>query len=156
MASSHSGFMFRVRVLAALAVLAAALSAQTVRRPTSEPPARPRSAAPAAQPRVSDAQLEAKIRARFAKSQKISQDHFQVHVQGGVATIEGKTGVTQHKGSATRMAKTAGALAVNNRIQLSDAAKQKAAANLETGRRRAQIKRGDSRSDARNDTRAPR
>jgi len=45
---------------------------------------------------------------------------------------------------------------VNNRIQLSDAAKQKAAANLETGRRRAQIKRGDSRSDARNDTRAPR
>jgi len=75
-------------------------------------------------------------------------------VQGGVATIEGKTGVMQHKGSATRMAKAAGALAVNNRIQLSDAAKQKAAANLATGRRRAQIKRGDSR-DSRSDPRQP-
>jgi hypothetical protein len=45
------------------------------------------------------------------------------------------------------MAKAAGALAVNNRIEISDAAKEKATANLETGRRRAQIKRGDSRSD---------
>ena len=104
---------------------------------------------------MSDAQLEASIRARLAKSQKISQDHFQVHVQGGVATIEGKTGVVQHKGSATRMAKAAGALAVNNRIQVSDAAKEKAAANLETGRRRAQIKRGDARSDSRSDSPQP-
>lgn len=72
-------------------------------------------------------------------------------MQGGVATIEGKTGVVQHKGSATRMAKAAGALAVNNRIQVSDAAKEKAAANLETGRRRAQIKRGDARSETRGD-----
>jgi hypothetical protein len=104
---------------------------------------------------MSDAQLEASIRARLAKSQKISQDHFQVHVQGGVATIEGKTGVVQHKGSATRMAKAAGALAVNNRIQVSDAAKEKAAANLETGRRRAQIKRGDARSDSRSDPPQP-
>jgi hypothetical protein len=37
---------------------------------------------------------------------------------------------------------------VNNHIQVSDAAKQKAAANLEKGRRRAQIKRGDARSDS--------
>ncbi len=136
-------------------MLAAALGAQTVRSPANGAGARPRTAAVTAQPRLSDAQLEAAIRARFAKSQKISLDHFQVHVQGGVATIEGKTGVMQHKGSATRMAKAAGALAVNNRIQLSDAAKQKAAANLETGRRRAQIKRGDSRSDARSDSQQP-
>ena len=139
--------MYRVRVLAALALLAAAVGAQTVRPPASGTAARSKSATTSAQPRVSDAQLEASIRARFAKSQKISQDHLQVHVQGGVATIEGKTGVVQHKGSATRMAKAAGALAVNNRIQVSDAAKEKAEANLETGRRRAQIKRGDSRSD---------
>jgi osmotically-inducible protein OsmY len=139
--------MFRVRILAALAMLAAAAGAQTVRPPANGTTTRPKAATPTAQPRLSDAQLEADIRARLAKSQKISQDHFQVHVQGGVATIEGKTGVVQHKGSATRMAKAAGALAVNNRIQLSDAAKEKAAANLETGRRRAQIKRGDSRSD---------
>jgi hypothetical protein len=96
---------------------------------------------------MSDVRLEAAIRAKFAKS-KINADKFQVHVQGGVATIEGRTDVTQHKGVATRLAKTGGALGVNNHIQVSDAAKEKAAANLEKGRRRAQIKRGDARSDA--------
>ena len=126
-----------------------------MRPPANGTTSRARTATTNAQPRLSDAQLEASIRARLAKSQKISQEHFQVHVQGGVATIEGKTGVIQHKGSATRMAKAAGALAVNNRIQLSDAAKEKAAANLETGRRRAQIKRGDSRSDPRSDPQQP-
>ena len=70
-------------------------------------------------------------------------------MQGGVATLEGKTDVVQHKGSATRMAKAAGAIAVNNRIQVSDAAKQKSADNLEQGRRRAQIKRGEARSEER-------
>ena len=94
-----------------------------------------------------DAQIEAAIRAKFAKSPKLGPEKFPVHVQGGVATFEGKTDVVQHKGTATRMAKTAGALAVNNHIQVSDAAKEKAAANLETGRRRAQVKRGDARSD---------
>jgi hypothetical protein len=49
---------------------------------------------------------------------------------------------------ATRLAKTGGALAVNNHIQIGDAAREKAAANLEKGRRRAQIKRGDARSDS--------
>src|SRR5204862_2612596 len=94
----------------------------------------------AAKPRMSDAQLETAIRARFARS-KINADKFQVHVQGGVATIEGKTDVIQHKGVATRMAKTAGAIAVNNRVQISQGARDKAAANLEKGRHRAQIKR---------------
>jgi osmotically-inducible protein OsmY len=139
--------MPHVRILAALAMLAAVTGAQTVRPPANGTTTRTKTAVPTAQPRLSDAQLEAVIRARLARSQKISQDHFQVHVQGGVATIEGKTGVVQHKGSATRMAKAAGALAVNNRIEISDAAKEKATANLETGRRRAQIKRGNSRSD---------
>jgi osmotically-inducible protein OsmY len=139
--------MFRIGVLAVLGMLAAGAGAQTVRPPATGTTARPKAAVPTAQARSSDAQLEATIRARFARSQKISQDHLQVHVQGGVATIEGSTGVVQHKGTATRMAKAAGALGVNNRIQVSDAAKQKAAANLETGRRRAQIKRGDARSE---------
>ncbi len=97
-------------------------------------------------PKLTDAQLEAAIRAKFAKS-KINADKFTVKVQGGIATIEGKTDVVQHKGTATRMAKTAGASAVNNRVQVSDAAKQKAAGNLEMGRRRAQVKRGEPRSD---------
>ena len=69
-------------------------------------------------------------------------------MQGGVATFEGNTNVVQHKGVATRMAKSAGATAVVNHIQISDAAREKAAANLEKGRRRAQIKRSDARSQA--------
>jgi len=98
-------------------------------------------------PRLSDPQLESAIRGKFAKS-KISADKFQVHVQGGLATIEGRTDVIQHKGVATRLARTAGAAAVNNRIQISDAARQKAVANLEKGRRRVQVQRGEARSDA--------
>jgi len=99
-----------------------------------------------ARPKLSDAQLEAAIRAKFTKS-KINADNFTVRVQGGVATIDGKTDVVQHKGTATRMCRTAGAVVVNNRVQISDAAKQKAAGNLEVGRRRAQIKRGDARTE---------
>jgi hypothetical protein len=72
----------------------------------------------------------------------IGADEFRVHVQGGVATIIGKTDVIQHKGVTTHLARSAGAVAVNN-VRPSDAAKQKAAANLAT-RRRAQIKRGDA------------
>src|SRR4051812_31372405 len=98
----------------------------------------------AAQPKLSDAQIEAAIKAKFAKS-KINEDHFQVHVQGGVATLEGRTEVVQHKGTATRLAKTGGAVAVNNRIQASDAAKKKASESLTQGRRRAQVKRGEPR-----------
>ena len=105
-------------------------------------------ARPQRPPLQSDAVIEAAIRAKFAKS-KIHEDKFQVHVQGGVATIEGRTAVIQHKGVATRLAKTGGAAAVNNRVQIDDAARPKAAANLEQGRRRVQIKRGDDRSDAR-------
>jgi hypothetical protein len=100
----------------------------------------------AVRPKLNDGQLEAAIRAKFAKS-KINADKFTVRVQGGVATIEGKTDVVQHKGVATRMCRTAGAAAVNNRVQVSEAAKQKAAGNLEQGRRRAQVTRGDVRSE---------
>lgn len=114
--------------------------------PSKAAPAK--AAAKPARPAISDAQMEAAIRAKFAKS-KINAEKFQVHVQGGVATIEGRTDVVQHKGTATRMARTAGAVAVSNHVQVSDAAKRKSAANLEEGRRRAQVKRGDARSDPR-------
>ncbi len=130
--------------LCLLAVLAAA-SPQPAK---TAAPVHQRAAAPAApaKPRLSDAQLEAVIRAKFAKSK--SANRFTVHVQGGVATIDGKTDVVQHKGGATRMAKTAGALAVNNHVIVSEDAKRKAASNLEEGRRRVQVKRGDSRTQA--------
>ncbi len=78
---------------------------------------------------VSDAQIEATIRTKLAKS-KIGKDGFHFHVQRGVVTWEGSTNVVQHKGSATRMAKAAGAVQVVNNIQISAAAKEKAAGNL--------------------------
>ena len=99
-----------------------------------------------AAPKLTDQQLEAKIRAKFANSK--SAPTFKVHVQGGVATIEGKTDVIQHKAAATRMARTAGATMVNNKVEISEAAREKAAGNLQEGRRRVQVKRGDPRSDA--------
>ncbi len=99
----------------------------------------------------SDAAIESAIKAKLARS-KIGKDKLKVHVQGGVAYWEGNTDVVQHKGAATRMAKTAGAKAVVNKIAISDAARQKAAANLESGRRRAQVKRGDTRSEPRSET----
>src|SRR5512146_2123024 len=91
-----------------------------------------------------DAQIEAEIRARLAKS-IIGKDGFTVRVQGGVAYWEGTTDVVQHKGSATRMAKSAGAKKVVNNIKIGDAARQKAAGNLEQGRRRVQVKRSEPR-----------
>lgn len=108
-------------------------------------PAHQRPAASKSAPKLTDAQLEAAIRAKLAKS-KIHSDGFQVHVQGGVANLQGRTDVVQHKGVATRLAKNAGATGVNNQIQVSEAARRKAAGNLEQGRRRAQVKRGEPRS----------
>jgi hypothetical protein len=139
--------MAKLRVWTAAAWFAAAAWAGVPQAPTTHQ--RPVGATvkrDAARPKLSDAQLEAAIRAKFAKS-KINEDKFTVRVQGGVATIDGKTDVLQHKGVATRMCKTAGAAAVNNRVQVSDASKQKAAGNLEQGRRRVQVSRGDARSE---------
>jgi BON domain-containing protein len=77
----------------------------------------------------SDAQIEATIRTKLAKS-KIGKDGFNFRVQRGVVTWEGSTSVMQHKGSATRMARTAGAAQVINNIQVNASAKAKAVSNL--------------------------
>ena len=106
------------------------------------PPVKPSQSASAQDDRA----IEAAIRAKLAKS-KIGKDGFTVRVQGGVAYWEGSTAVVQHKGSATRMAKTAGARKVINNIKISDDAKEKAAGNLDDGRRRAQVKRSEPRND---------
>lgn len=79
---------------------------------------------------VSDAQIQQTMRAKLAKS-KIGADHFTFTVSQGVVTFEGKTDVMQHKGAATRMAKSSGAIAVHNNIRISDAAKAKAVARLQ-------------------------
>jgi hypothetical protein len=140
--------MKSVLSMAIALILAGAGTGLSQSRPASKPAAaKPASKAGVEKTRPADAELEALIRAKLDKSPKLGPEKFQVHVQGGVATLEGKTDVVQHKGTATRMAKTAGALAVNNHIQVSDAGKQKMAGNLESGRRRVQVKRGDARSD---------
>jgi hypothetical protein len=136
---SHPSVLTATLLLAAVACMG-----QTRPAPAHTAPQTART--PTQQAMKSDAQIEAAIRAKFARS-KINAEKFTVHVQGGVATIEGKTNVIQHKGTATRLAKTGGAVAVNNHIEISDAAKQKAADNLDQGRRRAQVKRGDARSE---------
>ena len=55
-------------------------------------------------------------------------------MQSGVAYLSGKADIVQHKGSATRMARTAGAKKVVNNIVISEAGKQRAARALEKGR----------------------
>jgi hypothetical protein len=139
--------MTKVKVWIAAALMAAGAWAGQPQAAATHP--RPATAntvkRPVGQPKLTDAQLEAVIRAKFAKS-KINADKFTVRVQGGVATIDGKTDVIQHKGTATRMCRTAGAAVVNNRVQISDTAKAKAAGNLDEGRRRVQVKREDARS----------
>ena len=121
-----------------LFLLIGALGAQT-----KAPPSKPVAGLGASA--LQDKETEAVIRAKLAKS-KIGKDGFTVRVQGGVAYWDGSTNVVQHKGAATRMAKTGGAKKVVNNIKVSDAAKETASANLEQGRRRAQVKRGEARS----------
>jgi len=74
---------------------------------------------------VNDAELEAKIRTKLSKS-KIGKDGFRFRVQRGVVTWEGNTAIGQHKGAATRMARTSGAAGVINNIRVSGAGKETA------------------------------
>src|ERR1019366_1451878 len=127
----------------ALGVGYAATKAVPPARALTAPVTRPKQATIPKQATMPDAQLEKGIRARFAAS-KISTHHFQVHVQGGVATIEGQTDVLQHKGTATRLAKSSGAIKVVNHIAVSQAAKDKAAKNLASGRGPAKVKRSET------------
>ena len=124
--------------IAAIFLCAAMLSGQSKAPPAKPVPNQGTTA-------QQDKEIEGAIRAKLAKS-KIGKDGFTVRVQGGVAYWEGATNVVQHKGSATRMAKTAGAKRVVNNIKVSDGAKQAASANLQQGRRRAQVTRGEPRS----------
>jgi hypothetical protein len=137
--------MLKPCLWAAVTVVGLALAGWGQTKPAAKP-VHARAAAPAAH--VPDAEIEKDIRARFARS-KINADHFEVRVQGGVATLTGRTDVIQHKGVATRMAKNGGATSVVNKIQVSQAARDRANANLAKGRRRAQVMRGEARSETR-------
>jgi osmotically-inducible protein OsmY len=127
-----------VRKFVSALALAVALAGLSQATPATNPVTKPASGtSKVVSQQFPDAQVERTIRAKFAKS-KINAEHFTVSVQNGVATIEGKTNVIQHKGVATRLAKTGGALAVLNHIQVSEAAKAKAAAKL------AQVRTGET------------
>lgn len=63
-----------------------------------------------------DKQIEQVIRWKLARSAALSKDRFTVRVEAGVAILEGRTRVVQRKGAATRIAKGAGAVRVDNRI----------------------------------------
>jgi hypothetical protein len=65
---------------------------------------------------LSNAEIEHAIRAKLAKS-KIGKDGFTDHVKGGVVTWAATTNLMQHKGAATRMARSAGAVEVVNKYQ---------------------------------------
>ena len=120
--------MRRIFAMAVVALfLAAAL--QPAEAPTK---AQPKAAAL----RWKDAELRKTIEDRFARS-AIAADHFKVEVTGGVAHITGKTDVMQHKGVATRLARSVGAKEVKNEVEVSEAARQKAAAQLAKGRKTA-------------------
>jgi osmotically-inducible protein OsmY len=91
-------------------------------------------------PDRSDVSVAEEIRARFAKS-KISTNHFQVTVSKGVATLTGKTDVVQHKGTATRIARSCGAREVVNKIEIGAAAREKLAERLSAARATSHIAR---------------
>jgi hypothetical protein len=75
----------------------------------------------AAQPQpgtASDNEIQQTLEKKLAKS-KVGKDGFRFHVSHEVVTWEGSTNVMQHKGAATRMARSAGAVQVVNNIQVS-------------------------------------
>jgi hypothetical protein len=88
--------------------------------------------------KFSDAEIEASIKAKLAKS-KIGKDGFQIHVKDRVATWTGSTAVMQHKGAATRMAKAAGAIQVLNNIKVSGEAGLPRHVVVKTGQAKAGI-----------------
>lgn len=129
-------------ILSAL-VLFAATAGLSQAVPAAKPVIKKSSAAKAAP--LSDQALESAIRQKFEKS-KIAVNGFQIKVHGGTAVISGRTAVLQHKGTATRLARTAGARAVDNRVEVDKAARDKAAAALKKGIRTARVKRTEGRS----------
>ena len=128
-----------------LTILAVELSAQTHPAMVKGAPAHQRTTVNA-RPATSDAEIERTIRAKFAASTRSAK---QIHgPRPGRRCDPGRhANVVQHKGTATRLAKNGGAIKVVNKIELSQAARDKASQNLAQGRRRAQRKRGESRSN---------
>lgn len=118
-------------------------------QPSTRTPSTPKARSAAAAPQQTDAQIQARIRAKLAKS-KIGANGFKFTTANGITTIEGTANVIQHKGAATRLAKSAGSRAVVNNIQIPAAAREAARARLAGARKRATvINRSEPRSQLR-------
>jgi hypothetical protein len=104
----------------------------------------PAPSSPPAPTSLSRARLEEAIRSRFAAS-KIAVNGFTVRVQGSTAILEGTTGVVQHKSTATRLARLAGAREVDNRIAVTEQARQAAARKRRGEPRRVRVQWRDKR-----------
>ena len=66
---------------------------------------------------AADQTIVQRIQKSFAQS-KLRDEHFIVKLDGETVILEGRTRVQQHKGTATRLAKSAGAKTVVNRIEI--------------------------------------
>jgi len=97
-----------------------ALTTVLAPRAAATPPTKAAVAQP--RPAVSDEQLEASIKTKLTKS-KIGKDGFHFKVQRGIVTWDGTTNIGQHKGAATRMARSSGAVQVINNIKVLNAGK---------------------------------
>jgi len=89
-------------------------------------------------PGLTDLQLEERIREAIGRS-KAQIQNFQVRVRNGVAVLEGTANLVQHKALATRLARRAGARQVENRIQLTEAARQRLKRSHRSQPRRVQV-----------------
>lgn len=142
-------FCFVRTALLAIWLLLTALLAngQQTGRPAATQPAG--QAAQAAKSTTTDAVIEATLRSKLAKS-KVGADGFRFRVQNGVVYWDGSTNVVQHKGAATRMAKTSGARAVVNNIAISESARKASVAGLHESPRKIKVQSGTTaRSEAR-------
>lgn len=127
--TTRLGFAFLCSVLA-VSIAFGQEPAKSVRQASQPdkgaPHTRPRAAKTSSvtrTPVLGDAALERAITQRFAKS-AIASNGFTVTVSGGVATLRGSAKVAQHKGVATRLAKSVGAREVRNQIELAPSARE--------------------------------
>jgi hypothetical protein len=84
----------------------------------------------------SDVEIARTFREKLSKS-KLKSEGIQIKVEKGIATITGRTEVLQHKGTATRMAKSSGATQVHNDMIVGEAARKAAGERLAAARNKA-------------------
>ena len=96
---------------------------------------------------LDDAAIVAKIKTKIAADRLSNLWSIDVGSHEGVVTLGGTVDTPERRDRIGQVASGAtGVKNVVNNIKVSDAAKETAAANLEQGRRRAQVKRSEART----------